>query len=31
MKEVLYQWPFERAEHERILEWVMKTKGGLKP
>lgn len=30
MKEVLYQWPFERAEHEKSLEWVMKTKGGLK-
>ena len=29
MKEVLYQWPFDRAEHEKTLEWVMKTKGGL--
>jgi hypothetical protein len=30
MKEVLYQWPFDRAEHEKTLEWVIKTKGGLK-
>jgi hypothetical protein len=29
MKEVLYQWPFDRAEHERILKWVVETKGGL--
>jgi hypothetical protein len=30
MKDVLFQWPFDRAEHERTLEWVIKTKGGLK-
>jgi hypothetical protein len=30
MKDVLYQWPFDRAEHERIIEWVVATKGGLK-
>jgi hypothetical protein len=30
MKEVLYQWPFDRAEHERVLEWAIETKGGLK-
>jgi hypothetical protein len=30
MKDVLYQWPFDRAEHERILAWVIETKGGLK-
>ena len=29
MKEVLYQWPFDRSEHENTLEWVTKTKGGL--
>jgi hypothetical protein len=31
MKEVLYQWPFDRAAHEKTLEWVVKTKGGLQP
>jgi hypothetical protein len=31
MKEVLHQWPFDRVEHEKTLEWVMKTKGGLNP
>jgi hypothetical protein len=30
MKEVLYGWPFDRAEHERVLEWVAETRGGLK-
>jgi hypothetical protein len=30
MKDVLYQWPFDRAEHERMIEWVIATKGGLK-
>jgi hypothetical protein len=30
MKEVLYQWPFDRAVHERVLEWVGETRGGLK-
>ena len=29
MKEVLYQWPFDRTVHAKTLEWVMKTKGGL--
>jgi hypothetical protein len=31
MKEVLYQWPFDRAEHGKILEWFVETKGGLNP
>jgi hypothetical protein len=31
MKEVLCQWPFDRAVHEKVLEWGMKTSGGLKP
>jgi hypothetical protein len=30
MKEVLYQWPFDRAEHARVLKWVAETRGGLK-
>ncbi len=31
MKDVLYEWRFDRAEHERILEWAADTKGGLSP
>jgi hypothetical protein len=30
MKEVLYEWPFDRAEHEKMLRWAIETKGGLK-
>ena len=30
MKEVLYQWPFDRAEHQALLQWVIETKGGLR-
>jgi hypothetical protein len=30
MKEVLYEWPFNRADHARVLEWVAETRGGLK-
>src|SRR5262249_8151311 len=30
MKEVLYQWPFDRAEHETVLKWAIETSGGLK-
>ncbi len=31
MKEVLYQWPFDRAEHETVLAWAAETRGGLSP
>jgi hypothetical protein len=30
-KGVLCQWPFGRAEHARILDWAVETKGGLNP
>ena len=30
MKDAWSQWPFDRAEHARIREWAMKTRGGLK-
>jgi hypothetical protein len=29
MKEVLYQWPFDRSVHEAVLQWVAQTRGGL--
>lgn len=30
MKEVLHTWPFDRADHARVLEWVAETRGGLR-